>query len=100
MCWDEESNGTRGPKLSESITANIRFPASEIPLPDTEHECDFATPVPRLTRRELRYLIGVLDRETGYCGLDTEPGRQAAALRLKLRALHAHAHGSLENNHG
>lgn len=56
----------------------------------------FPAPVPVLTRQELRYLIGVLDREIGYCGLTGEPGRYAASMQIKIRALHALRDGHLE----
>jgi len=36
---------------------------------------------------ELKYLIGLCDREIGYCGLDTAPGRAAKHMKDKLNIL-------------
>ena len=48
------------------------------------------SPIPsrRLSRGDLRHLVGVLDLEIGRMGTDQESGRRLVELRDKLMAIH------------
>ena len=50
------------------------------------------TPAPgaRLSRQDLRDLMGMCDRQVGYCGVSDPAGQRALELKAKLLAIHAH----------
>ena len=49
-----------------------------------------ATPGARLSRQDLRDLMGMCDRQVGYCGVSDPAGQRALELKAKLLAIHAH----------
>ena len=49
-----------------------------------------ATPGARLSRQDLRDLMGMCDRQVGYCGVSDPAGQRALELKVKLLAIHAH----------
>jgi hypothetical protein len=44
----------------------------------------------RLSRQDLRDLMGMCDRQVGYCGVSDPAGQRAIELKAKLLAIHAH----------
>lgn len=38
-----------------------------------------------MNKEELRYLISVLEREIGYCGLDTPAGKTAMLMKERFK---------------
>ena len=49
-----------------------------------------ATAGARLSRQDLRDLMGMCDRQVGYCGVSDPAGQRALELKAKLLAIHAH----------
>ena len=62
------------------------------PIPSVESEkSPQSSPIAaRLSRQELRELIGICSREITYTGLSQDAGQRALALREKLQLIHAH----------
>lgn len=61
------------------------------PVPSVESEkSPQSSPIAaRLSRQELRELIGICSREITYTGLSQDAGQRALALREKLQLIHA-----------
>lgn len=50
-----------------------------------------SSPIPRrLSRQDIRDLLGILHREIGYTGISSDPGKRALVIIEKLKAIHAH----------
>ena len=61
-----------------------------IPSVESEKSPQTSPIAARLSRQELRELIGICSREITYTGLSQDAGQRALALREKLQLIHAH----------
>ena len=70
------------PELGEPTQGGSKNRPQTVPTSDT--------PGARLSRQDLRDLMGMCDRQVGYCGVSDPAGQRALELKAKLLAIHAH----------
>lgn len=85
------------PVCDETHSSQILAPASiatselfQLSAEDSKKSPQSSPIAARLSRQELRELIGICSREITYTGLSQDAGQRALALREKLQLIHAH----------
>ena len=83
-----QSAGNTAPQQDRSSEL---FPDIEGAFGNRPQTVPTSPPLPaRLSRLDLRDLMGMCDRQVGYCGVSDPAGQRALELKVKLLAIHAH----------